>query len=86
MKERVKVIEELLQAEPNSIHEKLGKGGSVLHLCVKYNKLEALKTVVTYSQRNHMDNLLNSRDDDGNTVLHLAAHLRQINVSICVYV
>ncbi|KAH7857274.1 hypothetical protein Vadar_010815 [Vaccinium darrowii] len=84
MKGRVEVIQELLGARPNSIQEKLGKGETVMHLCVKYNKLEALKTLVKYVQSSGMESLLNSRDDDGNTILHLAATLKQMDVSICI--
>ncbi|KAH7857261.1 hypothetical protein Vadar_010659 [Vaccinium darrowii] len=79
MKGRVEIIQELLEAKPNSIHEKLSGGETVLHLCVKYNKLEALKTLVRYVQNNSMESLLNSRDDDGNTILHLAQALKQMD-------
>ncbi|KAH7856420.1 hypothetical protein Vadar_001194 [Vaccinium darrowii] len=79
MKGRVEIIRELLGAKPNSIHEKLSTWETVLHLCVKYNKLEALKTLVRYVQSNDMESLLNSRDDDGNTILHLAAALKQMD-------
>ncbi|KAH7839899.1 hypothetical protein Vadar_010172 [Vaccinium darrowii] len=80
MKGRVEVIRELLRAKPESIHEKLGRGETVLHLCVKYNRLEALETLLQYLQScNDMEFLLNSRNDDGNTILHLAAALKQMD-------
>ncbi|KAH7851453.1 hypothetical protein Vadar_011794 [Vaccinium darrowii] len=79
MRGRVEVIRELLGAKPNSIQEKLGRGEIVMHLCVKYNRLEALKTLVQYVQSNGMESLLNSRDNDGNTILHLAAALKQMD-------
>ncbi|KAH7857082.1 hypothetical protein Vadar_008863 [Vaccinium darrowii] len=79
MKGRVEIIWELLEAKPNSIHEKLSRGETILHLCVKYNRLEALKTLVQYVHCNGMDSLLNSRNDDGNTILHLAAALKQMD-------
>ncbi|XP_058192297.1 ankyrin repeat-containing protein BDA1-like [Rhododendron vialii] len=85
MKGRVEVILELLRAEPELIHEKLGRGETVLHLCVKYNRLEAFKTLVQYLHSNHMEFLLNAGDDNGNTILHLAAALKQKDVSFCVY-
>ncbi|XP_058193010.1 ankyrin repeat-containing protein ITN1-like isoform X1 [Rhododendron vialii] len=77
MKGRVEVILELLRAEPESIHEKLSRGETVLHLCVKYNRQEAFKTLVQYLHSNHMEFLLNAGDDNGNTILHLAAALKQ---------
>ncbi|XP_058193018.1 ankyrin repeat-containing protein BDA1-like isoform X2 [Rhododendron vialii] len=80
MKGRVEVILELLRAEPESIHEKLSRGETVLHLCVKYNRQEAFKTLVQYLHSNHMEFLLNAGDDNGNTILHLAAALKQKDV------
>ncbi|KAH7840710.1 hypothetical protein Vadar_020528 [Vaccinium darrowii] len=78
MKGRVEVIIALLQAQPGSIHETLGKGETVLHLCVKYYRLEALETLFQYLQScNNMDFLLIG-DDDGNTILHLAVGLKQM--------
>ncbi|XP_058204401.1 ankyrin repeat-containing protein At5g02620-like [Rhododendron vialii] len=82
MKERVEVILELLGAKPFSVHDKLGRGETVLHLSVKYNRPEALKTLVKHlhsKQSSDMESLLNSRDDDGNNILHLAAALKQVN-------
>ncbi|XP_058192296.1 ankyrin repeat-containing protein BDA1-like [Rhododendron vialii] len=79
MKGRVEVILELLRDEPESIHEKLAKGETVLHLCVKCNRLEAFKTLVQYLHNNHMEFLLTAGDDDGNTILHLVAALKQKN-------
>ncbi|KAG5556366.1 hypothetical protein RHGRI_006834 [Rhododendron griersonianum] len=79
MKGRVEVIRELLGAKPCSVYDKLGRGETVLHLSVKYNRLEALKTLVKYLQSKKMESdLLNSRDDDGNTILHLAAAFKQV--------
>ncbi|KAH7839568.1 hypothetical protein Vadar_005845 [Vaccinium darrowii] len=79
MKGRVEVIRELLRAQPESIHEKLGKGETVLHLCVKYYRLGALETLFQYLQNcNNMEFLLNYGDDDGNTILHFAVRLKQM--------
>ncbi|AES81694.1 ankyrin repeat protein [Medicago truncatula] len=41
----VEVVEELKNAKPCSI-QKIGDDGSLLHLCVRYNHLEALKYLV----------------------------------------
>ncbi|KAG5563238.1 hypothetical protein RHGRI_005852 [Rhododendron griersonianum] len=79
IKGRVEVISALLRAKPESIHEKLDRGENVLHLCVKYNMLEALKTLVKYLQKNDKESLLSSGDNDGNTILHLAAALKQMD-------
>ncbi|KAH7857159.1 hypothetical protein Vadar_009707 [Vaccinium darrowii] len=79
MKGRAEVIRKLLGAKPKSIQETLDREETVLHLCVKYNRLEALKTLVQYVQSNGMESLLNSKDTDGNTILHLAAALKQMD-------
>lgn len=57
------------------------EGESVLHLCVKYNRLEALKSVVGWMTSIDNDfvhgSIFNSKDRNGNTILHLAAALNQ---------
>ncbi|KAH9616959.1 hypothetical protein KSS87_019815, partial [Heliosperma pusillum] len=67
----VHVIDELLKVVPQAARERV-KGccsSTVLHLCVKYCQVDALMFLI-----NVVDDvdLLNSRDADGNTVLHLA--------------
>ncbi|KAH7849605.1 hypothetical protein Vadar_020287 [Vaccinium darrowii] len=58
-----------------------GEGESVLHLCVKYNRSKALKLVVEWMRSidddGEHDSIINSKDKDGNTILHLAAALKQ---------
>ncbi|KAH7859058.1 hypothetical protein Vadar_030960 [Vaccinium darrowii] len=85
MKGREEIIRELLGAKPNSIHEKLSRGETVFHLCVKYNRLEALKSLVQYVHSNGMESLHNSGDGDGNTILHLAAALKQMDAKFDSY-
>lgn len=66
-----------------------GEGESVLHLCVKYNRLEALKLVVEWMNIDdpggEHESVMNSIDRDGNTFLHLAAALKQMEVNIIWY-
>ncbi|KAI7985975.1 Ankyrin repeat-containing protein BDA1 [Camellia lanceoleosa] len=83
MNGRVEVVKLLIQARPESIREKLGRrgggGDTVLHLCVKYNRLEVLKTLVDGLLNPNDVAFLNSADEDGNTLLHLAAALKQLD-------
>ncbi|CAL5443780.1 unnamed protein product [Camellia sinensis] len=89
MNGRVEVVKLLIQARPESIREKLGRrgggggggggGDTVLHLCVKYNRLEVLKTLVDELLNPNDVAFLNSADEDGNTLLHLAAALKQLD-------
>jgi len=79
---RVGAIQELTRARPDSIH-RITHDGSVLHLCVRYNHLEALKFFVQSPTMNQQ--FLLAKDKKGNTLLHLAVKLKQIKVlfSIC---
>ncbi|KAI7986549.1 Ankyrin repeat-containing protein BDA1 [Camellia lanceoleosa] len=81
MKGRVEVIKLLTRARPESIRQKLGRGETVLHLCVKYNRLEALKTLIDELLIQNDARFVNSEDQDGNTILHLAAALKQLDLS-----
>ena len=52
---------------------------TVLHLCVKYNQLEVLKLLVESVSDD--GEFLNSQDHEGgNTILHYAVTLKQIEV------
>ncbi|KAL3497438.1 hypothetical protein ACH5RR_040170 [Cinchona calisaya] len=69
IKGRLLVLQELIHARPLAAREKIQGGGNVLHLCVKYNQLEALKFLI----KNIRDEeFANAKDDDGMTILHLA--------------
>ncbi|PNX77615.1 ankyrin repeat-containing protein [Trifolium pratense] len=70
---RVGVIKELINARPDSVWD---DDGSVLHLCVWYNNLEALKFILQ-SGRGDQELLL-AKNKEGNTILHLAVMLKQI--------
>ncbi|KAK7355635.1 hypothetical protein VNO80_14895 [Phaseolus coccineus] len=72
---RLGAIQELTRARPDSIH-RITDDGSVLHLCVRYNHLEALKFFVQSATMNQQ--FLLAKDKKGNTVLHLAVKLKQI--------
>ncbi|XP_058005071.1 ankyrin repeat-containing protein BDA1 [Hevea brasiliensis] len=78
MKGRVDIIKELVSICPESIREKLDYGETILHLCVKYNRLEALKLLVETVRD---DEFVNATDDNGNTILHLAAILKQVQIT-----
>ncbi|XP_074293924.1 uncharacterized protein LOC141621126 [Silene latifolia] len=65
----VHVIDDLLKVVPQAARERIKDCSSVLHLCVKHCQVDALVFLI-----NVVDDveLLNFRDADGNTVLHLA--------------
>ncbi|KAE9585504.1 hypothetical protein Lal_00018069 [Lupinus albus] len=72
----IRVIEELIITKPESIGM-LTIHGSVLHLCVMYNHFEAFNFLLQLV-RGSQQQVLNFKDKEGNTVLHLAVRLRQI--------
>ncbi|KAL3744522.1 hypothetical protein ACJRO7_013740 [Eucalyptus globulus] len=69
MKGHVNVLENLVGARPDAAHSVIEHGQTILHLCVKHNRLEALKLLIDTLGN---EQFINSRDDDGNTILHLA--------------
>ncbi|KAG6660510.1 hypothetical protein CIPAW_03G112300 [Carya illinoinensis] len=75
MRGHVKVIKELLIAHPRSISRVNLYGDNVLHLCVQYNCLDALKLLV---ESVNDEDFVNSKDNDGNSMLHLAVMLGQM--------
>ncbi|KAK7336954.1 hypothetical protein VNO77_17508 [Canavalia gladiata] len=79
MRGRVEAIKELIKAKPDSIWEMTETHhGSVLHLCVRYNHLEALKFLVESVRGDNQ--LLSVKDKEDNTVLHLAVRGRQFKI------
>ncbi|KDP40723.1 hypothetical protein JCGZ_24722 [Jatropha curcas] len=79
MRVRVEITHQLISACPESAQAKLQGEETVLHLCVKYNHLEALKLLVT-SLGDDDDEYLNSQDNHGSTILHLAVTMKQMEV------
>uniref|UniRef100_A0A803N969 PGG domain-containing protein n=2 Tax=Chenopodium quinoa TaxID=63459 RepID=A0A803N969_CHEQI len=64
----IDVLEILYNANPHVVRERTNGGEFVLHLCIKQNKEDALEALLSLID----DELLNSKDSDGNTALHLA--------------
>ncbi|CAN0877181.1 Ankyrin repeat-containing protein ITN1 [Linum grandiflorum] len=74
---RVGIVRELVLARPESVLEKLD-GDTVLHLCVKYNHLDALKLLVEMID---LSSIMWLGDRDGNTILHLAVKFKQVQTT-----
>lgn len=81
MRGRIGAIQEFIKTRPDSIH-RITDNGSVLHFCVRYNHLEALKFFVQSATMNQ--EFLLAQDKEGNTVLHLAVKLKQIKVPFSI--
>ncbi|KAK2639120.1 hypothetical protein Ddye_026915 [Dipteronia dyeriana] len=78
IKGHISVLRELVNVRPQAARMSIAdRGETILHLCVRYSQLEILKLLVETIG----DNLfLNSKDEDGNTILHTAAADKQVEV------
>ncbi|KAJ0008315.1 hypothetical protein Pint_29042 [Pistacia integerrima] len=77
MRGRVEVIQELISAKPESILVQIN-GETVLHLCIRYNHLDALKLLMASVNG---EEFLNSKNHEGNTVLQVSAMLKQFETT-----
>ncbi|KAL2545106.1 Ankyrin repeat family protein [Forsythia ovata] len=75
IKGRIDVVKELVRAKPDAALVTVDRGQTILHLCVKYYQLEALKLLV---QTIGDQDFTNSKDSDGNTILHLGVADKQV--------
>ncbi|KAJ0113256.1 hypothetical protein Patl1_00084 [Pistacia atlantica] len=79
--ERVEIIDELLTTCGECVKDLTSLGETALHLALKYYKLEAFKHLVKWLERLGLEELVNSVNKDGNTILaprpYLENNLRQ---------
>lgn len=71
-----------LTACPDSIQDVTVRGETALHVAAKNNQYEALEVLVGWLKRNHLkgaihleNTILNWKDAEGNTILHISALL-----------
>ncbi|KAJ4957940.1 hypothetical protein NE237_025051 [Protea cynaroides] len=75
------VLDELLSARPKSIKELTVRKETALHLAVKNDRYYALKELLTWLDDIPIRRMmLKWVDDEGNTILHLAASRRQLEM------
>ncbi|XWS26638.1 hypothetical protein CRYUN_Cryun26dG0047900 [Craigia yunnanensis] len=80
IKGRVKVVRELVQASPESARVMTERDETALHLCVGSNRLVCLKSLVEEIRKDDEDELVNRKDCDGNSMLHIAVGKKQIEI------
>ncbi|XP_050224635.1 ankyrin repeat-containing protein BDA1 [Mercurialis annua] len=80
IKGKAEVIGVLLSSYPECINAATVQLETPLHLAVKTNQLEATKLMVDRIREIKKDEMFNVRDEQGNTVLHLAVWKKQRQV------
>ncbi|XP_059657667.1 ankyrin repeat-containing protein BDA1-like isoform X2 [Cornus florida] len=62
---------------PSSIQDSTAKQETVLHVALKHNHLRIFEALVGYLQKIQYEDILNRPDENGDTVLHMAARNNQ---------
>ncbi|KAF9671816.1 hypothetical protein SADUNF_Sadunf12G0087900 [Salix dunnii] len=77
---RADVIGVMLSGCPDCIEDETERGENGLHLAVRNNRFEAIKKMVGWIREMNKEYLLNMKDEQGNTILHLASWKKQRRV------
>ena len=77
---RAEVIGLMLSGCPDCIEDETERRENALHLAVRNNRFEAIKKLVDWIREMNKEYLLNMKDEEGNTVLHLASWKKQRRV------
>ncbi|CAN4125976.1 unnamed protein product [Withania somnifera] len=80
IKGRIEVITELIAASPDCVTDFTARNETALHLAVTNYQFEAFRVLVEHIKKLKKEDVLNKRDDQGNTVLHVAVSRRQYEV------
>ena len=83
-KGKVDVVSEMLLACPECVEDMTVQKETALHLAVKNSQHEAVKVLLTWVREMKREDILNLKDEQGNTILHLATwkKQRQANTSL----
>ncbi|MBA0868785.1 hypothetical protein Goshw_018777, partial [Gossypium schwendimanii] len=75
MKGRFAVLRELFHARPWAARSPMAQCDTILHACVRWNQLEALKLLVTEGISD--EEFVNRLNNEGNTILHMSITANQ---------
>ncbi|KAH7859242.1 hypothetical protein Vadar_033567 [Vaccinium darrowii] len=74
------LLAEFLCACPESINDLTIRDETALHIAVKHRQVKAFKLIFEWIWRSYHGEVLNRKDEDGNTVLHIAASTNQLDI------
>ncbi|PIN18739.1 hypothetical protein CDL12_08590 [Handroanthus impetiginosus] len=80
VKGKVSVVRELLLACADSVEAMTSRGETALHLAVKYYQFDVLSDLMEHVKRFGKVEVISKKDEEGNTILHLAAAKKQHEV------
>ncbi|XP_058193235.1 ankyrin repeat-containing protein At5g02620-like [Rhododendron vialii] len=80
MRGKLEVLDELVKANPHAARARVDRGEreTILHLCVKYNQLKFLSILLEKYFKGK--EFVNTKDNAGNTILHLAVVARRFEI------
>ncbi|CAN6994027.1 unnamed protein product [Brassica oleracea var. botrytis] len=77
------LLSEFLFAYPSSIEDLTIKCETAVHVAVKNHQLMAFKVLLGWLKRVNKEEILDWKDEDGNTVFHIAASINHTEVRKC---
>ena len=80
-KGKVDVVSEMLLACPECVEDMTVQKETALHLAVKNSQHEAVKVLLTWVREMKREDILNLKDEQGNTIRHLATWKKQRQAS-----
>lgn len=80
------LLSEFLFACPSSVEDLTIKCETAVHVAVKKNQTEAFKVLLGWLKRENREEILDWKDEDGNTVFHIAASINQTEVHVSLVI
>ncbi|XP_027176562.1 ankyrin repeat-containing protein BDA1-like isoform X2 [Coffea eugenioides] len=74
------LLADFLVTCPKSIQDLTIRGETAVHIAVRNMNVRALQVLLGWLQRTNNEKILNKKDDNGDTVLHVAASKNQLEV------
>ncbi|KAL4292090.1 hypothetical protein GQ457_14G018990 [Hibiscus cannabinus] len=77
------LLDRFLQACPDSIHDFTTQNRTALHIAVENNRIDVLQVLIrTLLKKDYYREVVNRKDENGNTALHMAASNNQPQVRL----